>query len=275
MNKVLFPSNEPVDFGAAGVKIGWTPISAPNTLRTVADKLYSSYDEENSSIPSILSHIEKFCWELYSGNDITVNEWRGMLAIIALRRVYGFNVTVKEIPLFPDAETGIPTTLASIFGEALCEKSSLTGYEYDINGEPKNKTLVVFFKDGIPFAMFMPNMVICPFKSYPEDIFSDVPWYDSDVNRWTSVIDVVCDGQRYAHRLTSLEEKFYWWLNNLSNACYSRYVHTFMDDLLRDRRVSDNCSSSMRPVLDESITSNFLWLELKTVVPLIDDFSAE
>lgn len=83
------------------------------------------------------------------------------------------NISVKQIQLHtPNARnTGV---LGEIVYESLIGNPKITGY----TDERALDSLYVFCKDDKPFAMYMPSMIICPFKEYEKEIFNGLPWLE-------------------------------------------------------------------------------------------------
>lgn len=265
MNKVLFPSQNPIDFAAAGGQIGWAPIVAPNSLKTMADNIIANENIRvaDHAIPSPIAYIKDFRKKMANGDKDALNEWKGMIALIALHKLEGKNITIKEIPLYPDAVTGQPTTFGSIICDALHENSQITGYEYDANGVPVHKTLAVFCKDGVPFAMFMPGMVICPFKEYPENLFADIKWYDVNEKKWTSVRDVI---QKQEPALTMQSQKLYAWLSAVLNTHPNMYLQNFQSEILGGCQ-PPVINDDIKPIAEETGAFSVAWDELRQYAP--------
>ena len=112
-----------------------------------------------------------------------------MLAILAMQDILDLDITVKQIPIYNQENS---SSLGQAFYNELIANSSITGYRVDTKAQPPRPNcehLNVFCvkknNREIPFAMYMPSMLICPFKSYPLDIFDGIEWYDSS----TAVFD--------------------------------------------------------------------------------------
>ncbi len=232
VNKVLLPINSGIDFAPGGGSIGWVPMSVGNSLVSVSQNVITDgavNTLKDHAIPSPIAYIKHFKHKLEHGDINALNEWRGMLAVIALQNIKGFNITIKDIPLYPNPVTGNPTAFGKVICEELLANSSVTGYKLvpDAAGNmvPNYNTLSVFCKDGIPFAMFMPSMFICPFKSYPIELFSGLQWYDDEdmfkddpnmdpKGTWKTVRSEITSGSA----LSVTAQKLYLWLQGIENA---------------------------------------------------------
>lgn len=196
VQNILFPSGRwNLDFNAAGQDLGWVEIDGNRTLAEIANDIVDTGAGTNAShaIPSPIAHVKDFKTRLDNDDEDALNEWRGMLAVIALRKARGYAVSISDISLSK-------TDLGRVFFDALKDNSNVTGYTdgenvtgyIDNNGNRHDPVLTVFSmrdrngKDK-PFAMFMPSIGICPFKEYPSELFTNVPWYDSDKGKWNAL----------------------------------------------------------------------------------------
>lgn len=289
VNKVLLPITPGNDFAAGGGNIGWVETNVTNPLTTISNNVITTNgtaDLQDHAIPSPVAHIKHFKQKLENGDADAVNEWRGMLAVIALQKLKGYNITIEDIPLYPDPVTGKPTDLGSVFFDELIANGNITGYHYltlpngnfqlDQAGNkiPNCKTLSVFCKDGIPFAMFMPSMLICPFKSYPIDLFSGLPWYnatnrfDGDPTRdpkgsWTPVMNAITSGPQ----LSVTAQKLYFWITNIANQ------HLYPQILAYQQYISPNGAPASNAA-NNPVSCNYgnvgacVYSELKDICPL-------
>lgn len=281
VNKVLLPNNAGMDFAPGGGSIGWVPMSAGNTLLSVAENIIkdgNANNLEDHAIPSPIAYIKHFKHKLDHDNPDAINEWRGMLAAIALQKVKGFDITIKDIPIFPDPNTGNPTAFGKVLCEELVSNSDITGYELVKTPagtlEPNYKTLSVFCKDGIPFAMFMPSMLICPFKHYPIDLFSGLQWYD-DTNRfagdgnkdpkgtWLTVRDKITNGPT----LSVTAQKLYLWIQSLISA-FPWPIVTGFGNYIQGDLAAPVPSATINPVMGNYAAGANVYLQLKNICPL-------
>lgn len=246
VNKVLLPINPGVDYAPGGGSIGWVPMSAGNSLVSVSQDIIidnAASTLKDHAIPSPIAYIKHFKHNLEHGDPNAVQEWQGMLAVIALQNIKGYNITIKDIPLYSNPVTGNPTAFGKVICDDLVSNSSITGYELvqDPAGNlvPNYNTLSVFCKDGIPFAMFMPSMLICPFKSYPKDLFSGLEWYD-DTNRtigepdqdpkgtWKKIRAEITSGPS----LSVTAQKLYLWIQRIEASYPMPLVTKYKEEIL-------------------------------------------
>lgn len=283
MNKVLFPSSNPnLDFATAGGSLGWVPVQNNITLGTMADNIIPTNARiADHAIPSPVAHVKDFYTKLNNGDKDAINEWRGMLAVIALQELKSLNITIKQIPIYDDPTTGTPSMLGRIICDALTENEKITGYSFmtqnvlvenvqktqfiiDSFGDkvPTYKTLSVFCKDGTPFAMFMPGMVICPFKDYSKNLFAGLEWYDAQANKWLDVLEVI---NPHRNSLSVTAQKLYWWVSSLLNGHNDNNLLAFRTDILGVNAVP-TVNQANNPI-EKDYGSVNIWSELKTICP--------
>ncbi len=284
MNKILFPSSDPtLDFAAAGGNVGWVPVQNGVSLANMASNIIETKGKTaDHAIPSPIAHVKDFFTKLNSGDQDAVNEWRGMLAVIALQDLKSLNITVKHITIYDDPQVGTPSTLGKIICDALTENQQITGYDFmthtnmvggvatteftlDAAGRkvPTYKTLAVFCKDGTPFAMFMPGMVICPFKDYPTSLFEGLEWYNAPSRKWLDVREVI---NRDSVVLSVTAQKLYCWINSMLTAHNDNNLIEYRNHILGTCPVP-SVNPANNPIPKEEYASFNIWSELKTVCP--------
>lgn len=282
--KVLLPIKGG-GFSTAGSNNGWSLITNGN-LHTIADDIIGKPSSDDHAIPSLIAHLKHFRHKLNNGDIDAINEWRGMLAVIALQLVKSLSITIKDIPIYPDPVTGNPTSLGTVLFDELYSNSDITGYDYekDANGDyilqnnakiPKYKTLSVFCLDNIPFAMFMPSMLICPFKAYPANLFSNLDWYDGsniinkpnddEKGKWKSVLDFL---QYDKNTMPVTAQKFFLWLDNLyNNHREINPIKDFKEALLLHTYQKPDSTPLLDPININYTGGEYVFDELKTVCP--------
>lgn len=286
--KVLLPIKGN-GFSTAGGANGWSLITNGN-LHDISEDVIGKPSSEDHAIPSLIAHLKHFRHKLNNGDIDAINEWRGMLAVIALQKVKNLNITIKDIPIYPDSVTGSPTSLGTVLFDELYSNSDITGYDYlkDATGQyilqdgkktPVYKTFSVFCLNGIPFAMFMPSMLICPFKAYPENLFADLDWYsDSDIEhkpnndpkgKWKSVLKFL---QYDQNTMPVTAQKFYFWLKGIYSSHKIHLIDNFIDELLLPNYQTPTSDNELMPItkiyLEDGKTSgDNVFDALKTVCP--------
>ncbi len=282
VNKVLLPINSGVDFAPGGGSIGWVPMSDGSSLVSVSQNVITdgaAKTLKDHAIPSPIAYIKHFKHKLERGDEQALNEWRGMLAVIALQKIKGYNITIKDIPLYPNPETGNPTAFGKVICEELIANSNVTGYSLvkDAAGNmvPNYNTLSVFCKDGVPFAMFMPSIFICPFKSYPIDLFSGLQWYD-DINRYADDPNVDPKGTWHGVRanitsgstLSVTAQKLYLWLQGIENAYPTTLISNYKNYIL-EGLAPPLPANSINPIAcNYGQTGASVYQQLKNICPL-------
>lgn len=246
---VLFPfKNESkiTDFAAVGNGArGWIETD-PNDEK-ILDKMArcmsgsgADLDDRDSaimSIPSPIAYVLDFIKQLKDNAPNAVNEWRSLLAAIALQKLNGIQIDIKEYTI--KAQDGTAGKFRKIVGAAFEKNASIVGY--DMNGKVDPNKLYVFSKDGKPFAMYLPSIVICPFKEYDRTIFNSLPWCEKD-GKWKEVL--ACGDLDCRNPVKNLNErevaaqKLYCWLESLeeeirNNNGDSRQITAFKDAIFK------------------------------------------
>ena len=248
IKKILFPSDdETLDF-AGGTALGWIEVSGNKTLKDFADKIAVAPEEGDSpshAIPSPIAHVKDFKTRLDNDDEDALNEWRGMLAVIALREARGYEVSIRDISLSQ-------TDLGKVFFDALKDNSNVTGYidgenvtgYTDNDGNRHDPVLTVFsMRDrngqAKPFAMFMPSIGICPFKEYPSELFTNVPWYDNGGHRWVDLKETIQD-RNNAGTLTVEEVNLVNWTDSFANYAAYGYLLNKFKNYIDPNNVANN-----------------------------------
>lgn len=248
IKNILFPSDdETLDF-AGGTALGWIEVSGNKTLRDFADKIAVAPEEGPSpshAIPSPIAHVKDFKTRLDNDDEDALNEWRGMLAVIALREARGYAVSIRDISLSK-------TDLGRVFFDALKDNSNVTGYTdgenvtgYKDNNENRHDPVLTVFSmrdrngNDKPFAMFMPSIGICPFKEYPSELFTNVPWYDNGGHRWVDLKETIQD-RNNAGTLTVEEVNLVNWTDSFANYAANGYLLNKFKNYIDPNNVANN-----------------------------------
>ena len=268
IKKILFPSDdETLDF-AGGTALGWIEVSGNKTLKDFADKIAVAPEEGDSpshAIPSPIAHVKDFKTRLDNDDEDALNEWRGMLAVIALRKARGYAVSISDISLSK-------TDLGRVFFDALKDNSNVTGYTdgenvtgyIDNNGNRHDPVLTVFSmrdrngKDK-PFAMFMPSIGICPFKEYPSELFTNVPWYDNGGHRWVDLKETIQD-RNNAGTLTVEEVNLVNWTDSFANyAAYGYLLNKFKNYIDPNNVANNGAAANNNAVTTDNTVITIAW----------------
>lgn len=189
--------------------LGWAALDPGRGLVDISGGL-SAQGNADHAIPSALAHIKNFKTKLDKNDPDTVNEWQSMLATIALRECFGFNVTIKTIAL----GAANASTLKQVILDELKEYKDAEWPKNPANNQYLSE-LYVFCLNSKPFAMLIPGMVICPFKNYDKTDFQNMPWYDTDNGRFASVADHL---GTVMGTLSVAAQELYSYLENLENS---------------------------------------------------------
>lgn len=277
IKNILFPSDdETLDF-AGGTALGWIEVSGNKTLKDFADKIAVAPEEGDSpshAIPSPIAHVKDFKTRLDNNDEDALNEWRGMLAVIALRGARGYEVSIRDISLSQ-------TDLGKVFFDALKDNSNVTGYTdgenvtgyIDNNGSKHDPVLTVFsMRDrngqAKPFAMFMPSIGICPFKEYPSELFTNVPWYDNGGHRWVDLKETIQD-RNNAGALTVEEVNLVNWTDSFANYAANGYLLNKFKEYIDPNNVANNgAAANNNAVTTDNTVRTIAWDAWKGYCPV-------
>lgn len=279
VQNILFPSGEwNLDFNAAGQDLGWVEIDGNYTLAGIADEIVDTGAGTNAShaIPSPIAHVKDFKTRLDNNDEDALNEWRGMLAVIALREARGYEVSIRDISLSQ-------TDLGKVFFDALKDNSNVTGYTdgenvtgyTDNNGNRHDPVLTVFsMRDrngqAKPFAMFMPSIGICPFKEYPSELFTNVPWYDNGGHRWVDLKETIQD-RNNAGTLTVEEVNLVNWTDSFANYAANGYLLNKFKRYIDPNGVANNGAvANNNAVTTDNTVRTIAWDAWKGYCPVPD-----
>ena len=251
---VLFPfKNESkiTDFAAVGNGArGWieTDPNDEKILDKMAENMSGSgadLDDRDSaimSIPSPIAYALDFIKQLKDNAPNAVNEWRGLLAAIALQKLLnGIEIDISEYTI--QAGDGTDGKFRKIVGDALRENASITGYggAYANANKVDLSKLYVFSKGGEPFAIYLPSIIICPFKDYDRKIFESLPWFED--GKWKDVLTCgELDCRSAVNNLSARNDtlkKLYYWLDgfsndtNFRNSPYKGLIDDFRDKIYK------------------------------------------
>lgn len=250
---VLFPfknESEITDFAATGnAERGWIETD-PNDEK-IPDKMAENMsgsgadlDDRDSaimSIPSPIAYVLDFIKQLKDNKPNAVKEWRGLLAAIALQKLNSIKIDISEYTI--QAGDGTDGKFRKIVGDALRENASITGYggAYAEANKVDLSKLYVFSKGGEPFAIYLPSIIICPFKDYNRKIFENLPWFED--GEWKDVL--TCGELDCRSAVKDLSErndtlkKLYYWLDgfsndtNFKNSPYKELIDNFRDKIYK------------------------------------------
>ena len=250
---VLFPfknESEITDFAATGnAERGWieTDPNDEKILDKMAENMSGSgadLDDRDSaimSIPSPIAYVLDFIKQLKDNKPNAVKEWRGLLAAIALQKLNSIKIDISEYTI--QAGDGTDGKFRKIVGDALRENASITGYggAYAEANKVDLSKLYVFSKGGEPFAIYLPSIIICPFKDYNRKIFENLPWFED--GEWKDVL--TCGELDCRSAVKDLSErndtlkKLYYWLDgfsndtNFKNSPYKELIDNFRDKIYK------------------------------------------
>ena len=169
-NKKLLLPGEAMDNEIARIseeRDGFARLGANEALDCISEHLEDAPSSTPNSIPKTTAHLYYMESQVRNNNeDGNLRRWEGILAIIGLSRIYGFNITMK--PAF----TEISSVVKNILEEDLKEELRVK----DLKSE-----VAVIEKDNIPIAITHKEVLICPFCEIDPSAFHDVPWFKNGV----------------------------------------------------------------------------------------------
>ena len=155
----------------------WQPVPA-DALNNIAENLAVTKIDAKfidiDSIPSMWARPLLFEIALYDKDhpmhDCVVGEWRGLLAMLALKERKKFSLEPKLITI-PDRKDGTTPEFLQALRKLLPQHTLDARTSWD-------KLYLILF-DGKPIGITSPTTLVCPSIDYIEHItVNDVPWYN-------------------------------------------------------------------------------------------------
>lgn len=156
----------------------WEPVPAV-ALNNIADnlqvtKIGAEYTEIDS-IPSMWARPLLFEIALYDDehpmHECVVGEWRGLLAMLALKERRKFSLETKLITI-PDEDDGQTPEFLQALRKLLPQRT------LDTAGTTWDKLYLILFK-GKPIGITSPTTLVCTSIDYVKHVtVNDVPWYN-------------------------------------------------------------------------------------------------
>lgn len=195
-------------------------LSAPN-----ATECYKP-DTAPDSISDYIAHLIHFSQLLENKDPDTVAEWRGMLCeIFYSGLIAGGTVTIK---CWEDLNN--TSVLSKLFVERFNTNNKHTGYD----DKTKCDEFCRFEKNGKPFAMLVPGVVILPLRNFDKTMFNASQWYNRDTQKWDK--DKILNFFRGEN--TAEVDMFISWLLGIQKKCGNtakQPLNDFIEDIKGDR----------------------------------------
>lgn len=237
------------------------PIQAPVDLKYIADNIQTNLVNPQSNAsharPSLLAHVTSFAQNVRTAilassapaafvsleaqvlKDYA--EWQGMIAAVALTHVFsatGLDLSIETVSLSSSRPLDRCILLAMAKGDSAYRRA----ITLDPNDEPVSGHLYYICQAGRPFAIYHPEIGLCPMMTYDPTIFDGIlSWYNSNPkdchDGWQllvqpgkpSVLDDVC------------LSRIVWWANNNNLIPYASFVRGCQAD--QSLICSDNMAS--------------------------------
>lgn len=208
------------------------PIASGVDLKTIADHVHIDLatDGTNTSHarPTMLAGISSFvenvetAWNAANISNLPANvqqdflEWQGMIAAVALSNIYrgmGLDLSVTQITLNP-ADAAMR-----------CVQMEMAK---DDKYEPAAAACVLYYicQKGTPFAIYHPDIGLCPMREYDPDLFDGVlTWYKKVPGNchagWQDILSL----DDFCLRRVA------WWANANGLILYHNYLNRKKPDL--------------------------------------------
>lgn len=143
-------------------------------------------------------------------------EWQGMIAAVALSNVYcgmGLNITVEQMDIKANGNAAMACVLREM------EKD--IQYRAAVDTVANTGALYYICQNGQPFAIFHPEICLCPMRQYDRNLFAGVlSWYDETAEdchaAWKNILDLD------AFCLSRIA----WWAGKNNLLSYQNYINT-------------------------------------------------
>lgn len=152
----------------------------------IRDNLPPTIVRSDHSIPHIGAYVEYMRSEILHGHQSSyVTCWHGIIAMIGLSRLYGFELSLKMVNM-----SAIPATVHGRVSSGPVYKRELerlglldSGCYYVLVRTVKDQT----GPHEYPLAMLDPHILVDPFKTIDERALVNVPWYDRTTHAWKEI----------------------------------------------------------------------------------------
>ena len=187
------PAFLPLSFPATAVPVNpqpnaMSPLTSAYQLAGISDKLKKSLPPNvkasDHSIPHIGAYIEYLRSEvLHDQRSDYVAAWRGVLSMIGLSKLYGYNLSIQTVNMTaPPVMVNGRVSPGPIYKKEL-ERLNLL--------DAKSSYYVIFrtltwngMEVTLPLAVVDPFLLIVPFKNIDPRAVADVPWYNAQYAAW-------------------------------------------------------------------------------------------
>lgn len=174
------PSAAGLDEIAEKVKVSnLAPADGSNTSHarpTMLSGVSSFVENVNAALTAVAPGAPAGAWGALSAQarqDFA--EWQGLVATVALSNIYsgmGLKLSVQEVKLDANGNAAV--------GCVLREMEKDAKYKVAVNKTQKTGQLFYICQNGKPFAIYHPEIALCPMRQYDKALFANVvTWYDA------------------------------------------------------------------------------------------------
>lgn len=157
-----------------------------------------------------------------------LNEWLGILSLWTSQSVlkaYGINISTEIITLSDENKPLHRILSASMKDIPVFEKAKNSSGQYQI---------MVIKQDNVPFAIFHPQLLLCPFRQYPVELFKGkIQWYDCEKDRndahncWLDMVGQMEAGESFMPDFV-LDRLILWAYRNRQKSGDSDLMHCLL-----------------------------------------------
>lgn len=243
------PALLPLNFDAVEAPVtaqpyAMSPLTSGFQLSGIAAKLKASLPPQlrssDHSIPHIGAYVEYMRAEvLHNSRNAYVSAWHGLLCMVGLSRLYGYELSIKTINMTaPPATVNGHASPGPVYKRELERLHLLDSSNYYVlyRTVTENNQPVEY-----PLAALDPYILLVPFKNIDPRAVADVPWCNAATGAWWWEINYdydTAEDQVRARRLTEYCQLAAWLdvqataAGNVSAGALQRHLLQWRDELL-------------------------------------------
>lgn len=166
-------------------------------------------------------------------------EWQAMVAIVALCNIYsGSGLKLSVDPFLLDSEDLVQRCILREMDKDDCYRGAITKRNLETN-EPVEGCLHYICQNGKPFALYHPEIGLCPMKCYDARMFEGiVDWYLEGAEQchtaWKPILEFQPTGRGGSTWKSCLDDfclsRIAWWAGQNRLRQYQTFVQNSMAD---------------------------------------------
>lgn len=188
-----------------------------------------------------------------------LNEWLGILSLWTSQTVlkaYGINITTEILTLSDETKP-----LHRILSESM---KDIPVYEKAKNAAGHYQIMIIR-QDNVPFAIFHPQLLLCPFRQYPVELFKGkIQWYDCEKNKkdahncWLDMIGLMETGKQVLPDFV-LDRLILWAYRNRQKSGDSDLMHCLLQIINpNEEKKRTELSEKLKPAQELGTSQNML-----------------